>query len=473
MAPIVKSLLLAGFAAIFAEAAPPSFQHVIVIVQENRTPDNLFQGLCAPPYGSAAGCSTRPTGSQYNIQTSNWFNKASTTGITQPTGLDLAAKFDMSHTHPAFVAMCDVDPKTGACKMDGAAGVSCTPKCPKNTVFSFVSNTIGILDPYLNLATGFGWANYMFQTNQGPSFPAHQFLFGGTSAPSAADDAAGIFAAENPPLETPVGCTAPAGTTVQLIDSNGSEKEAVYPCFEHMTMVDLLPSTFTWKYYAPGAGSIWTAPNAIQHICESSGQGGECTGKSWSENVDLMPPNVLRDIQDCKLRSMSWVVPTGANSDHAGINDGGGPSWVASIVNAIGNSTSCDGNTGYWKDTAILIVWDDWGGWYDHESPTMLSKPEGDYQYGFRVPLIVVSAYTPAGYINNARHDFGSILRFIEFNFGIAQGALNFADARANDNLTDFFSLSQAQKFGTIQAPKDASFFLNDKRAPTDPDDDQ
>jgi len=187
----------------------------------------------------------------------------------------------------------------------------------------------------------------MFQTNQGPSFPAHQFLFGGTSAPSAADDAAGIFAAENPPLDnTPVGCAAQAGTTVQLIDPNGSENEAFYTCFGHMTMVDLLPSTFTWRYYAPSAGSIWTAPNAIRHICESSGEGGSCMGKSWSENVDLMPANVLRDIRDCKLRSMSWVVPTGANSDHGGINDGGGPSWVASIVNAIGNSTSCDSNTG-------------------------------------------------------------------------------------------------------------------------------
>ena len=478
METIVKSLLLASFAAILAEAGPASFRHVIVIVQENRTPDNLFQGLCAPPYGSPSGCSTIPTGSQYNIQTRNWFNKAFTTGTTQPSALALASKYDMTHTHSAFVAMCDADPNSGACHMDGAAKVACTPACPKDTAFSFVSNTTGILNPYLNLATKFGWANYMFQTNQGPSFPAHQFLFGGTSAPSAADDAAGIFAAENPlkssnPTGDDAGCAAPAGTTVQLIDSHGSEKEVVYPCFEHLTMVDMLPSTFTWKYYAPSAGSIWTAPNAIQHICESSGEGGACAGKSWSENVDLVSSHVLRDIQDCKLRSLSWVVPTGVNSDHAGITDGGGPSWVASIVNAIGSSTSCDANTGYWKDTAILIVWDDWGGWYDHEPPTILSQPEGDYQFGFRVPLIVVSAYTPAGYINNQRHDFGSILRFIEFNFGIAQGALNFADARAQNDLTDFFSLGQAQKFATIQAAKKASFFLNDKRPPTDPDDDQ
>jgi phospholipase C len=145
---------------------------------------------------------------------------------------------------------------------------------------------------------------------------------------------------------------------------------------------------------------------------------------------------------------------------------------VASIVNAIGNNTSCDSNTGYWKNTAIFITWDDWGGWYDHEGPTILDQPQGDYQYGFRVPLVVVSAYTPAGYINNYRHDFGSILRFVEQNFGIPPGALTFADARAENQLPLFFHLDQPPRdFRTIPAPKDATFFLNDKRKMTDPDD--
>src|SRR3984957_17073520 len=140
--------LLIGMATVAAQAQHLNFKHVIVIVQENRTPDNLFQGLCAPPYGSPSGCSTIPTGSQYNIQTRNWFNKASTTGTTQPSALALASKYDMTHTHSAFVAMCDADPNSGACHMDGAAKVPCTPACPKDTAFSFVSNTTGILNPY-------------------------------------------------------------------------------------------------------------------------------------------------------------------------------------------------------------------------------------------------------------------------------------------------------------------------------------
>ena len=451
-----------------------AFKHVVVIVQENRTPDNLFQGLCTAPYGSAQSCTTTATGSKYDILTQHWLNKKSATGITEPTVIPLANSYDLSHAHSAFVAMCDANAMTGACSMDGAAGIACSGTCPSDPQFRYVDNSTGILNPYLQLATQYGWANLMFQTNQGPSFPAHQFLFGGTSAPSTADDAAGVFASENTAgASTDAGCTAPFGTTVAVINSAGVENSRIYPCFEHSTVADILPSVITWRYYAPSAGSIWTAPNAISHICQSTGPGGQCVGQDWSNNVDLKPADVLSDIMKCNLRSVSWVIPTGANSDHAQSNDGGGPSWVASIVNAIGNSTTCDNNTGYWNNTAIFITWDDWGGWYDHEPPTILAKPEGDYQYGFRVPLLVVSAYTPQGYINNTRHDFGSLLRFIEHNFGIQEGTLNFADARATSDLTGFFNLDQAPRaFQTVAAPQGAAFFLNDTRPPTDPDDD-
>src|SRR6516162_7204342 len=67
------------------------------------------------------------------------------------------------------------------------------PAVPPPPAYYYVDNSKGLIQPYLDLVTHYGCANYMFQTNQGPSFPAHQFLFGGTSAPSAAGDAAGIF----------------------------------------------------------------------------------------------------------------------------------------------------------------------------------------------------------------------------------------------------------------------------------------
>ncbi len=477
MKAICSSLLALGISTIAAHAQIRAFQHVVVIIQENRTPDNLFQGLCSP----SSRCSTSPSAHQYNIQTGNWLDKHSPTGVTQPSPVPLASGYDIGHSHVGFVKMCDADPMTGGtCRMDGAGDIICYGACPEKPEFKFVDNSTGIVNPYLALATQYGWANYMFQTNQGPSFPAHQFLFGGTSAPTALDDLQGFFAIGNVQGDlgnlTVAGCTAQSDTTVLLITPSG-KTYPIYPCFEHNTIADL---GFTWRYYVPstvngaaGAGLIWAAPNAIQHICQSSGAGGTCTGEAWLKNVDLNTVDVLNDIANCQLRSVSWVVPTGQNSDHPMLNDGGGPSWVASIVNAIGSSTTCDSNTGYWNNTAIFITWDDWGGWYDHEPPTILDGPQGDYQYGFRVPLLVVSAYTPRRYINNFRHDFGSILRFIEGNFGIREGALNFSDARARNNLHGFFNLNTAPRaFEKIEAAKDAAFFLMDRRPATPPDDD-
>jgi phospholipase C len=482
-----RTLLLLLFGALCAHAQISSFKHVIVIVQENRTPDNLFQGLCRPPFGTSESCSTTPNANQYNIQTSNWLNKYSPTGVTQPLPVPLGNTYDLSHSHGAFDVQCDANASRG-CRMDGSADVSCAGTCPSQPQFRWVENRVGntrgILDPYLTLATQYGWANYMFQTNQGPSFPAHQFIFGGTSAPSAAEDHLGIFASENMRgvvhANFRAGCIAEPGTEVELIRPNpnppplGLENSGIFPCFDHQTIPDILPGQFTWKYYTPSAGSIWTAPNAISHICQSTGPGGSCQGRDWVNNVDLKPSDVLADIRSCNLRSLSWVIPAGQNSDHAGNPENiGGPDWVASIVNAVGTQPPCPDGEVYWRDTAILITWDDWGGWYDHEPPTIRPLFEGDYQYGFRVPLIVVSAYTPPGYISNFRHDFGSILRFIEHNFGIPEGELTFADRRATTDLTDFFRLGQAPRpFHRVSVAKDENYFLQDKTVPTDPDDD-
>jgi phospholipase C len=153
----------------------------------------------------------------------------------------------------------------------------------------------------------------------------------------------------------------------------------------------------------------------------------------------------------------------------------GGPSWVANIVNGVGTSTCTDKDgTPYWKSTAILVTWDDWGGWYDHEPPMIEAAPQGGYQMGFRVPLIVVSAYTPAGFIHNGREDFGSVARFIEHNFGIMEGALTFADSRGGGNdFKEFFSLSDPPRpFQAIKAPLSAQHFIDAKPSGDPVDDD-
>ena len=480
MKHVVTSLFVfAVLCTIPSQAQISHFEHVIIIFQENRTPDNLFQGLCAAPYGSASSCSTKPTASQYNIQTTNWLDKHSSTKTTKPGPIALANAYDVGHGKTSFDQMCNPDKTTGKCRMDGAGDIVCgSGKCPTKPQFKYVDNSSGIVNPYLDLATQYGWANYMFQTNQGPSYPAHQFIFGGTSAPSAEDDANGTYASENvtqpaQPGTAITGCIALAGSTVKLITPEG-ENQKIYPCFEHQTLADLLDDAgISWKYYAPSAINLWNAPNSIQHICvPDAPTGGNCTGDTWKNNVVIGSATVLTDISACKLPQVSWVIPDGKNSDHASSNTGGGPSWVASIVNAIGQNPKCANEELYWNNTAILVTWDDWGGWYDHEPPTILAMPYGDYQYGFRVPLLVISAYTNAKTVNNNRLDFGSILRFVEYNYGIQQGALNFADARIATNLTTFFKLKQAPRtFKTIKTTLSADYFINDRSPAVDPDD--
>ena len=458
-----------------AARAGTSFQHVIVVVQENRTPDNLFYGLCA----TANACSVPPGAGQYDIQTSGWFDKTSTSGTTDPAAVPLGLGYDLSHNHSSFVSMCDLN-GSGACAMDGAAGVKCNSNsqgCPPKAAYGYVDNSSGAVQPYLDLVQNYGWGNYMFQTNQGPSFPAHQFLFGATSAPSADDDHAGIFASENGGKgdATKTGCAASSTAKVPLINAQGIEFTKVFPCFEHQTLSDLLDGQgVSWRYYGPSTGSIWMAPNAISHICSAHGQ--KCTGSEWKSNVDTIPSDVLSDISSkCSLSGVSWITPDGVNSDHMGKpSTTGGPSWVAQIVDAVGNSpcTNRDGSS-YWSTTAIIITWDDWGGWYDHEPPTIEAYPEGGYQMGFRVPLIVVSASTPAGTISNTPEDFGSIIRFIEQNFGISEGSLTFADARSSGDLTEFFPTGHAREpFRPIRAPLSKEYFLHAKPSGIPPDTD-
>jgi phospholipase C len=456
-----------------ASSPPPlgKIKHVVVIFQENRTPDNLFQD----PVLIGRGADIAQTGKD---------SKGNTIPLQK---VSLKWPYDPSHAHDAFIDQCDLNSVSGQCQMDGAdlnpaACPNGTPDC------TFVYVDPAEVQPYFQMAEQYTFANRMFQTNQGPSFPAHQFIISGTSAPCSQalpcpGPGSNLFASENPNTNGPpdAGCDAPVGSIVRLIDPAGSEvsKNPVYPCFDHQTLTDLLETkSLTWRYYTPGTApppplhgspAIWNGPEAIQHICGPNApppNATACVGSDWINNVVLDQTQVLTDITNNQLRNVSWVIPSGQASDHPG-TDGSGPSWVASVVNAIGNSP-------YWADTAIFITWDDWGGWFDHVAPPQVlvncSQWGCGYVYGLRVPLIVISPYVKANFISNQQHDFGSILKFIEVMFSLP--SLGNADVPADD-FSDCFDFNQTPlKFQTIQAPLNAQYFLNDKTPPTDPDDD-
>jgi phospholipase C len=514
-------------------AFPSQIKHVVVIIQENRTPDNLFHylsPLCTIPKGASglAACTPNPvTTSCYDISPCGLSNKSGQPVPITLTGINLTAKFDPNHAHFAFEQMCDPDPDHGlVCRNDGAWAIS---KGSRPGPYGYVMNPSvtnydgsqgHLLDPYLTFAEQYGWANYMFQTNQGPSYPAHQFLFSGTSARSAIEDAASTFISDNPNPQAATGCLARASASSLLLspllgslgngciayDLNSVQQCEIdntalkFPsnpvgsfCFDKPTMGGALDlQNISWKYYAPTAGDIWTAPASIKDICVPQFKSRNshqllCTGTEWNAKVDLNSKgaDILNDITNCDLPSVSWVIPDGTWSDHAGSTDVLGPSWVAAVINSIGQNPTCasgaDAGQNFWANTAIVLTWDDWGGWSDHEVPPLQSALpcvsddcQGDYQYGFRVPLVVVSAYTPKAYISNKTYDFGSILRSIEGIYGIPQGYLGFADARSQTDLSDFFQGS-FRSYAPVPALEPGSYFLGgraQKGPPTAPDND-
>ena len=448
------TLAVASVGAVFlpraAVAGATPIKHVIIIVQENRTPDNLFHDI--KKYLPDA-----------DIADSGLDSKGDTIRLKP---IALADPFDLDHYHTAFVAQYDNG------KMDGADLVPCYPyygACPPFASYHYVRE--GEVEPYYRIARNYGFANRMFQSQQGPSFPSHQFVFGATSQPEADSP---LFAADNVSRGNGItGCIGPPQARVMMIDPTGNENTLMFPCFDHSTLADLLDAPphdpthpITWRYYSNAAGSIWNAPNAIDHLCQAAQDPPVCTGTHWT-NGDIVtwPPQVLVDIHKNTLHAVNWVIPTAQDSDHPFLNTGTGPAWVASIVNAVGNSP-------YWKDTAIFITWDEWGGWYDHVTPP-LDPTYGYFQYGFRVPLLVVSAYTRPGYVSNVTHNFASIVRFVEtvFDLGLIPPG-NFADSRSDD-LSDFFDFKKPPRaFVPIATNVPESRFLDKTRPMVAPDDD-
>ncbi len=139
-----------------------------------------------------------------------------------------------------------------------------------------------------------------------------------------------------------------------------------------------------------------------------------------------------------------------------------GPSWIASIVNAVGESPQ-------WRSTAIVVVWDDWGGFYDNVPP-----PQRDFRgLGIRVGCLIVSPYVRP-HVSHTEYEFGSILKFVEETFGLRPLGLasaGYTDKRAQSIADSFDFTRRPRAFKKIPAPYPPSFFLTRKPSLRAPDD--
>ncbi|HEX4013507.1 MAG TPA: alkaline phosphatase family protein [Candidatus Cybelea sp.] len=444
-------------------------QHVVIVIQENRSFDNLFdcfKGTACVTYGK-----------ERVMKNGRWIDKRVT--LTEQDLVPKEHNTDIGHCYYSFSRAYDQG------KMDGfnrePYGV-CPRNWPKNVhqidALAYTYVNPAEIAPYWGLASQYVLGDRMFQTQGSGSFTAHQDLIRGGTALS------GPYGSSSSLIDTPDGdpwgCDAPSNVVTDLISTSlvWGENDGPLPCSKdfpgsgytnYHTMRDLLDAAgVSWKYYSP----------CFKDSGTSSCQGQTCTtcigallnafdvigpvryGPEWGTNVSMPQTNILTDIQDNALPAVSWLIPAENDSDHPGDPVDNGPQWVASVVNAIGESS-------YWDSSAIVVLWDDWGGLYDHVKPPGKRDDQGGL--GFRVPLIIISPYVKQGAVSHTQYEFGSILKYVEQNWKL--GSLGTTDKRANSILNVFHYKQQPRAFSSIPSSKDANYFLHEPPSgPGDPE---
>lgn len=276
---------------------------------------------------------------------------------------------------------------------------------------------------YWTYAQHYVLADNMFSSLRGPSYPNHLYTI--------AAESNGVVDLVYDPTQpmwhsSTGGCDSTPTTFTRQIDPEGNIN-AVFPCFDFQTLADSMENAdppISWKYYAPPEGQpgyVFSVMDAINHIRNSP---------LWEENV-VPDTQFVNDALNGTLPAMSWIV-TGVADEHPPDSTCWGENWTVQQINAIMQGPD-------WNSTAIFVVWDDFGGQFDHVAP-----PNVDiFGLGMRVPMLIISPYT-VPHVSHTQYEFASILKTVEERFGLP--FLSERDANANDLMDAFdFSVSRAR----------------------------
>ena len=359
-------------------------QHVVIIVQENRSFDDLFQGF--------PGADTQSWG----------YNHLGQKIALQPVPLE--APYSVNHASADFFTDYD-NGKMDGFDLEGVGG-----QHGPNPTYGYVPHTESKI--YFEMAKEYALGDRMFTSQIDESFVSHQYIIAGQAA-SAVDLPSGDWGCDGGPSDTVLTLTQSRGY--------GSPEEA---CFDYTTLGDELDAAkLPWRFYAIQTTEIWSAYQAVRHIRY---------GPDWA-NVIAPNTNFISDVANGTLGAVTWIIPACLESDHSGCEGKLGPAFVASMVNAVGESQ-------FWNSTQIFVMWDEWAGWYDHVPP-----PYEDYDgLGMRVGLLMIGPYTKQKYVSHVQYEHGSILRFAEDQFGL--GRLSASDARANSPEGDAIDFTQSPR---------------------------
>ena len=389
--------------------------HVVFIVQENRSFDNLFAGY--------PGADTVSSGRTFHDRTIK----------LQP--VSLKKWYEIDHSAEAMFVACNGTGKLPGtdCRMNGFAGEE-SGGGPPNPEYVYVPHTES--KPYFDIAHEWVLADKTFASQLDESFTAHQYIIAAQAAWTV-----------NIPTDRWACGQGPSDTVATITKNRNPNGPKTLPCFDYQTLGDELDAAkLSWRFYASTYGSVssgyaatWSSYQAVKHIRY---------GPDWKK---IISPNwkFITDVRKGKLANFTWITPVCRDSDHVNCPGGFGPSWVAALVNTVGQSK-------FWDSTAIFVIWDDWGGLYDHVPPPYLGRDS----LGFRVPLLVISPYAKKNYVSHVRYETASVLRFAEDLFGLGQ--LADADKRAASPAGDCFDFSQKPRpFVKIAAPHGPGFFIH------------
>jgi len=372
-------------------------KHVVFIVKENRSFDEmfgLFPGADGARYGMDHGRRRKLT-----------------------RGTDGRVPHDLPHDRQAAILSYDGG------KMDGFGFRA-------GKFYAYTQLHPDQLPNYWQWAKEYVLGDRFFASVNGPSFPNHLMTIAATSGGSVDNP--------EPPSKDDLGdyktwgCDSPKSEAVGVEDTEG-QVHMVPPCFDFQTEGDLLTKAdIPWAYYAAPpvpweqasrSGYIWSAYASVRHIRDDP--------KQWESHV-FPSRELVDDIEADRLPPVTWVTPQFALSEHPEYNFCHGENWSTRVIDAIMRSPM-------WKDTAIFLTWDDWGGFYDHVPPPQIDK----FGLGIRVPLLVISPYAKKRFVDHHHGEFSSVLRFIEDNWGLPQ--LTKRDRQAG-NLHEAFDFTQAPR---------------------------
>src|SRR6185437_10577163 len=206
------------------------------------------------------------------------------------------------------------------------------------------------------------------------------------------------------------------GCTASLFQQNQSSGASITPPLTFQNVGDQLSATkFSWGFFQE-----WFA-NEQNGTClhyvpqENPFQYFQSTANS-SNVQDFTLSNLQAMLSSNSLPSVMWVQPSPGHSMHPGQgNISNSIEWLDDFVQSVKAST-------VWSDSAIVVLWDESGGWYDHVPPPQLSNTIG---LGARVPVLVISPFAKTNYVSHQQMDFVSILRFIQYNWALG----TFADS--------------------------------------------